>query len=180
VGDVVPFRIERNGGPMQLNVTVEHRDARDYISPPYSFDEPPRYYVLGGLIFQELSRQYLKEWGPNWQREAPQRLVYFDRFQSELFPDRHRRIVILSQVLPANSTIGYDELAYLTVTKVNGKEIKSLDDLAGAVKQPLPGGFIKIETQEDPKQIELDAAQVAAEAPVLQENYGISSLQRLR
>ncbi len=180
VGDVVPFRIERNGGPMQLNVTVDHRDARDYISPPYSFDEPPRYYVLGGLIFQELSRQYLKEWGPNWQREAPQRLVYFDRFQSELFPDRHRRIVILSQVLPANSTIGYDELAYLTVTKVNGKEIKSLDDLAGAVKQPLPGGFIKIETQEDPKQIELDAAQVAAEAPVLQENYGISSLQRLR
>jgi S1-C subfamily serine protease len=83
-------------------------------------------------------------------------------------------------VLPANSTIGYDELAYLTLTKVNGKEIKSLDDLAEAVKQPMPGGFIKIETQEDPKQIELDSAQVAAEAPVLQENYGISSLQRLQ
>jgi len=27
------------------------------------------------------------------------------------FPDRNRRVVILSQVLPANSTIGYDELA---------------------------------------------------------------------
>jgi hypothetical protein len=40
-------------------------------------------------------------------------------------------------------------------------------------------GFIKIETEEDPKQIELDAAQVAAEAPNLQENYGISALHRL-
>jgi S1-C subfamily serine protease len=178
-GDVVPFRVQRNGKPMQLNVTLEHRDAKDYVSPPYNLDQPPRYFVVGGLIFQELSRQYLKEWGPNWQREAPQRLVYLDHFQSELFPQRNRRVVILSQVLPANSTIGYDDLAYLTVTKVNGKEIKSLDDLAEAVKQPIQG-FIKIETEEDPKQIELDATQVAAEAPELQENYGISSLQRLQ
>ena len=177
-GDVIPFRVERNGKPIQLNVTLEHRDAKDYVSPPYNFDKPPRYYVLGGLIFQELSRQYLKEWGPTWERSAPQRLVYFDRFQSELFPEGNRRVVILSQVLPADSTIGYDDLAYLTVTKVNGKEIKSLDDLAQAVKEPIDG-FIKIETEEDPKQIALDAAQVAAEAPNLQENYGISSLQRL-
>ena len=177
-GDVVPFHIDRDGKPIQLSLTLEHRDAKDYVSPPYSLDQPPRYYVLGGMIFQELSRQYLKEWGPNWQREAPQRLVYLDHFQSELFPDRNQRVVILSQVLPANSTIGYDDLAYLTVKKVNGKEIKSLDDLAQAVKQPVEG-FIKIETEEDPKQIELDASQVAAEAPALQENYGISSLQRL-
>jgi PDZ domain-containing protein len=177
-GDVVPFRVQRNGKPIQLNVTLEHRDAKDYVSPPYNFDQPPRYYVLGGLIFQELSRQYLKEWGPTWERSAPQRLVYFDHFQSELFQEGNRRVVILSQVLPADSTIGYDDLAYLTVTKVNGKEIKSLDDLAEAVKQPI-GGFIKVETEEDPKQIELDAAQVAAEAPNLQENYGISALQRL-
>jgi S1-C subfamily serine protease len=177
-GDVVPFRVQRNGKPIQLNVSLEHRDAKDYVSPPYNLDQPPRYYVLGGLIFQELSRQYLKEWGPTWERSAPQRLVYFDRFQSELFPEGNRRVVILSQVLPADSTIGYDDLAYLTVTKVNGKEIKSLDDLAEAVKQPIDG-FIKIETEEDPKQIALDAAQVAAEAPNLQENYGISSLQRL-
>lgn len=177
-GDVVPFRIQRNGRPMKLDVRLEHRDPKDYVSPPYNFDQAPRYYVLGGLIFQELSKQYLKEWGPAWQREAPQRLVYLDHFQSELFPEGNRRIVILSQVLPANSTIGYDELSYLMVTKVNGKEIKSLDDLAEAVKHPL-NGFIKIETAEDPKQIELDAAQVAAEGPDLQENYGISALHRL-
>ncbi|HEX4707248.1 MAG TPA: PDZ domain-containing protein, partial [Candidatus Udaeobacter sp.] len=28
-GDVVPFHVERNGKPMQLNVTLEHRDAKD-------------------------------------------------------------------------------------------------------------------------------------------------------
>ena len=178
-GDVLPFEIQREGKAMELKVTLEHRDTKDYVSPPYALDDPPKYLVVGGLIFQELSRQYLKEWGPNWQREAPQRFVYLDRFQSELFPGEQRRIVILSQVLPANSTIGYDEYSYLTVTKVNGKEIKSLNDLAEAVKQPVEGGFIKIETEEDPKQIELDAKTVADEAVDLQENYGIPSLQRL-
>ncbi len=178
-GDVLSFQIQREGKPMELKITLEHRDAKDYVSPPYSLDEAPKYVVLGGLIFQELSRQYLKEWGPNWLREAPPRFVYFDRFQSELFPGEHRRIVILSQVLPANNTIGYDEFSYLTVTKVNGREIKSLNDLAEAVKQPIEGGFIKIETEEDPKQIELDPKDIAAESPILQENYGIPSLQRL-
>src|SRR5689334_21693108 len=46
-GDVVPFKIQREGKPTQLNVTLEHRDAKDYVSPPYSLDDPPKYYVLG-------------------------------------------------------------------------------------------------------------------------------------
>jgi hypothetical protein len=178
-GDSVPFQIQRGGKPMQLNVVLDHRPAKDYVVPPYNLDQPPAYYVLGGLIFQELSRQYLKEWGSNWQKEAPQKFVYLDRFQSELFPEGNRRVVIISQVLPANSTIGYDELAYLTVKKVNGREIKSLRDLAEAVKQPIEGGFIKIETDEDPKEIALDSAEVAAEAAGLQENYGLPALEHI-
>jgi len=177
-GDNVPFQVQRDGKPLQFNVTLEHRAAQNYVVAPYNLDQPPLYYVLGGVIFQELSRQYLKEWGATWQKEAPQRFVYLDRFQSELFPEGHRKIVVLSQVLPANATIGYDDLAYLVVKKVNGAEVKSLADLAEAVKHPIDG-FIKIETEEDPKQIELEAAQVATEAPALQDNYGIPSLERL-
>ena len=177
-GDNVPFQIQREGKPMELKIILEHRAAKNYVVSPYTLDQPPLYYVLGGVIFQELSRQYLKEWGANWQKEAPQRFVYLDRFQSELFPEGHRKVVVLSQVLPANATIGYDDLAYLVVKKINGAEVKSLAELAEAVKHPIDG-FIKIETEEDPKQIELEAAQVAAEAPALQENYGIPSLERL-
>ena len=178
VGDTLQFHIQREGKPLDLNVTLEHRAAKDYVIPPYNLDQPPAYYVLGGLIFQELSRQYLREWGGNWQKDAPQRFVYLDRYQSELFPESNRHFVVLSQVLPANSTIGYDDLAYLLVQKVNGREIKSLGDLAEAVKHPVDG-FIKVETEEDPKQLELDAAQVEAEANPLQQNYGLPSLQRL-
>ena len=177
-GDAMPIQIQREGKAMQLNLALDHREASDYVIPPYNIDRPPLYYILGGLIFQELSRQYLREWGANWLKDAPQRFVYKDRFQSELYPEGNRRVVVLTQVLPANTTIGYDDIAYLTVTKVNGKEVKSLAELAEVVKQPIDG-FIKIETEEDPKQLELDAAQVEAEAAALQQNYGLPSLQRL-
>ena len=90
VGDTLQFQIQREGKPMDFNVMLEHRNAKDYVIPPYNLDQPPAYYVLGGLIFQELSRQYFKEWGGNWQKEAPQRFVYLDRYQSELFPQCNR------------------------------------------------------------------------------------------
>jgi Trypsin-like serine proteases, typically periplasmic, contain C-terminal PDZ domain len=176
-GDKVPLKVLRQGKPLELSLNLEHRAAADYVIPPYPQDEAPKYYILGGLIFQELTRQYLREWGANWLKDAPQRFVYLDRYQWELFPEGHQRVVILSQILPVNSTIGYDD-GYLTVSKVNGKEIRSLNDLAEAVNQPV-NGFYKIETVEDPKQFELDAAQVRADEPNLRENYGIPALQRL-
>jgi S1-C subfamily serine protease len=177
-GDSLALHIQRAGKPMQLDLKLEHRNANDYVIPPYSLDRAPLYCVLGGLIFEELSRQYLREWGANWLKDAPQRLVYKDRFQSELYPEGNRRVVVLTQVLPANTTIGYDDIAYLSVRKVNGTEVKSLADLAEAVKHPVDG-FITIETEEDPKQIALDAKQVEAEAEALKQNYGLPSLQRL-
>lgn len=177
-GDTVTFQVQRKGKPMEVSLSLEHRAAKDYVIPPYNIDQPPVYMVLGGLIFQELSRQFLKEWGGNWQKDAPQRFVYMDRYQSELFPEGNRRVVVMTQVLPANTTIGYDEFSYITVKAVNGREIKSLKDLAAAVKEPVDG-FIKIETEDDPKQLELDAAQVEAEAPALQRNYDLPALQRL-
>jgi len=178
-GDSANLRIRRSGKALTLAVKLEHRSEKDYVIPPYDIDDPPPYYVLGGLIFQELSRQYLKEWGGNWQKDAPQDFVYLDRFQTELFPATNQRVVILSQVLPANTTIGYEDVSYLVVKKVNGKEVHSLGDLAEAVKSPV-NGFHVIETVDDPKQLALDAAEVATDAPELQKNYGLPALQRLQ
>lgn len=178
VGETLPLQIQRKGEPMELKLVLEHRAAQDYVIPPYSLEEAPSYFVLGGLIFQELSRQLLKEWGAQWKKEAPQRWVYLDEFQSELFPEGNRRVVVMTQVLPANSTLGYDDLAYLTVEKVNNREIKSLRDLVEAAKQPIDG-FVKIETTEDPKLLALDVQQVESEAEALKKSYGLPALERL-
>src|SRR5438132_12970835 len=54
-GDIVPFLVQRSGKPMELKVTLEHRDAKDYVSPPYNLDQRASYHLLDGLLFQELS-----------------------------------------------------------------------------------------------------------------------------
>lgn len=176
-GQKIPVTILRKGDRLELEVPLFRVAPEDYVIAPYVIGRPPRYYVLGGMVFQELSRQYLREWGANWAKEAPQRLVYFDRFQSSLFPDA-RKIVILSQVMPTRDTVGYEQLNYLVVTRLNGVEIKNLDDFAKAAQSPI-NGFHKLEFDEDPHEIYLDASQAQQDAPELQKLYSLPALQRL-
>lgn len=178
VGDQVPVKLWREGKDLSVNVTLDHRSPQDFVIEPYTIDRAPRYYVLGGLVFQELSRQYLKEWG-EWTKKAPERLVYYERYQAELFKDGERqRLVILSQVLPSPATVGYEELASLVVTKVNGVTLKSLADLPAAVEKPMEG-FHKVEFEEGPCEIYLDAREVSEGNKALMRNYGLPALENL-
>lgn len=178
-GDKLPMKIFRDGSTQTLEVTLAHQPPKDYLSEPYVIDEAPRYYVVDGLIFEELSRQYLKEWGGDWAKQAPQRLVYLDRYQTTLAPEGRKRIVILSQVLPVASNIGYDDLKYLVVTNINGTPIGSLDDLPAALGKAADG-FDEIEFEDSPKQIFLDAAHLEENDRGVQESYSLPALQRLK
>lgn len=175
VGDTVNFTILRDGKHETVPVVLAEIDKET--SEPYEFDHQPRYLILGGLVFRELSRPYLQEWGGNWPKDAPQRLVYLDAFQNELPPDRGK-IVFLSQVFPTPNTLGYENLEHLVVSKVNGVLIKSLDDLAKAAASP-KDGFVKIEFDEDPSYIYLDATDIEKSKKQLMEDYGIPSLENL-
>ena len=176
VGDKMQLQIFRERKPEKVELTLEHRPVEDYVIEPYTIDRAPKFYVLGGLVLQELSRQYLKEWG-DWQKKAPERFVYLDRYQSELFQDGRKKVVFLSQVLPSESTVGYGELNNLVVTKINDVQLNSMADVEAAVAHPL-NGFHKIEFDEVPRVIYLDAKKVAEEAPALMQNYGLRELKR--
>lgn len=176
-GDECALKVFRDGKPMAVSVRTEVPDGKTRPSEAHSGGKPPKYVVLGGLVFLELSREYLQEWGAGWRDKAPQRLVYLDNFQDELPGDRGK-IVVLSQVLPSPLTIGYEHLENLVVARVNGRVIKSLDDLAAAAEKPV-NGFQKIEFEEDPKMIFLDAQGINESNAELMEQYGLPAMQRL-
>jgi S1-C subfamily serine protease len=177
VDDVVDFKILRNGNQQTVPVKVGPIDDEQSISKPYEFDRQPRYLILGGLVFQELSRPYLEEWGANWTKDAPQRLVYLDAYQNELSPGRGK-IVFLSQVLPTLNSLGYEGLEHLVVSKVNGMPVKNLNELAKAAASP-KDGFHKIEFEEDPGLIYLDAAEIEKNKGQLMQDYSIPALENL-
>jgi hypothetical protein len=176
-GAKVPFDLLREGKPMTIQVSVQHRPADSYVIPPYVANKAPDYYVLGGLVLQELSRDYLKEWGADWQKKAPERLVYYDQYQSDLFHDGVKHLVILSQVMPTEDSIGYEDLGALVVTKINNIPLKSFADVPNALAHPI-NGFHKIEFDENPNVIYLDAAQVSAHENDMLQTYGLPAVSR--
>ncbi len=174
----LPLTILRDGQRTEISLPLEPQDPASVISEPFVAGEQPPYLVLGGVVFQELSRPYLEEWGSDWRSNAPQRLVYLDAFQNELPADRGK-IVFVSQVLPSDATLGYEDLGSIVVNKVNDHEIKSLADVADAIEQPV-NGFHKIEFDSDPGVIYLDPKQADDQADRLQQAYGLPTLQNLR
>jgi S1-C subfamily serine protease len=178
VGDKVNLQIVRGGERKSLDATLAHRAVESYVSEPYILDRAPRFIVVGGLILQELSRQYLKDFGPDWARRAPDRLLYYDRFQDELFKDGPQKLVFLSRVMPTPATVGYEDLNHLLVKKINGIELQTLNDVPRALEKPV-NGFHQIEFEEDPKVIYLDAAQAEKTGQLVQMQYRLPVLKRL-
>ena len=178
VGTKARFLISRDGKEMELTGTYDRR-ARDEVAiPTLAFDHQPRYLVAGGLVFQQLTGAYLQEWGDKWTERAPQRLVELFSFQQEKRADPEKKVVFLSQVLPAALNLGYQQYSGLVLEKVNGKEIHDLAELAELLDKTQEGNLI-FEFMDDPGKLVLDAAEVKGKQEEIRKAYGISELRKL-
>ena len=178
VGDKVNLQILRAGERKSLDATLARRDPASYVSDPYIIDQQPRFVIVGGLILQELSRQYLKDFGSDWMRRGPERLIYYDRFQNDIFRNGPRKLVFLSRVLPTSATVGYEQLNHIVVNRINGVELQSLNDVERAITKPV-NGFHRIEFDKDPGVIFLDAAETAKTERMVQMQYRLPMLKHL-
>ena len=171
-GDTVPFQIYRKGEIVTLNIQLNHRQPDEYLVPPYVVDRQPQYLIVGGLIFQELSVSYLREYGKEWSSRAPVDLVFYQQNQDYLNGDRREKIIIISRVIQTPFTIGYGNLSDLVVTHVNGRTIRNLADVASAMKAP-QGEFHKIEVEQTPGILYLDPKEVPLIHQIIRERYRI-------
>ena len=139
--------------------------------PSQSFDKDPEYVLAGGFVFVPLSEAYLRSWGPTWRQQAPFRLSYYD--MGKVTAERPQRVV-LSQVLPYPSNIGYESLRNLVVDEINGMKIKQMSDIMTALKSPI-GGFdvFKFEPGESVQQAVLDATQIDQANQEIMARYNI-------
>ena len=177
-GDTIAVKIFRDGRTMTLGMTPEHRSARDHLVPPYVIDESPRYYVLGGLVLQELTRPYLRSHGKSWQFRAPNNLVYYEKNQDFLDMGPREKIVFLSEVLPSSFTTGYERLRDQVVTRINGKVIGRLEDVERALMTPV-GGFHKVEFRQFPRTVYLDPQEIPLIDRQIIERYRLPALKSL-
>ena len=132
-GERCQMQVFREGKKMDLEVQLKKFTSSDYFIPVYSFDKQPRFIIEGGLVFQEVSTNYLKTWGKKWENSADKRLLYYFNYHSRSSVDDREKLVVLSFVLPDDINIGYQRFRHLIVTKINGQPIRNILDLASAM-----------------------------------------------
>jgi hypothetical protein len=175
-GETMPVKVLRDGQRLDVQLPLRAMRPEQDRVPPYVFGRGPDYFVVGGLVFQELTRPYLGAWG-DWARRAPPRiLVEMDR-EPEEEGEEPKRIVLLSSVLPDAANLGYQELRDLIVEQVNGRAVRRLSDLRQAFAVPR-GGFHVVDflAGQGAARAVLDAAEAQAAAARLQQAYGVEKL----
>ncbi len=179
-GDVVAIQVLRGGRIADLTMTLRAYPVAQDLIPSRSGPEPPPHLVAGGLVFRELTADYLRTWGSEWLSEAPLRLIGLYNIERFAQAPERRRIILLKTVLPSSYTIGYHGLEDLPVEAVNGQAVDSLEDVAEALRRPVDGlHTIVLEPNGYSREIVLDAEGMEAATARIMEEFHIPEAVRL-
>jgi S1-C subfamily serine protease len=178
IGQEMPVKIFRDGESKELTATMTRRAPEDHLVDPYLFDKGPRFFIAGGVVFQELTRPYLKIFGDQWRQRAPMKLLWALTHPEDYEKEGREKVVFISRVMRTPATLGYESVSHVIVDEVNGKEIKNLQDVADAFGAP-EGPVHRIDIAEAPHELILDARMTAAMDERLKQAFRMRELQRL-
>jgi hypothetical protein len=172
-GDQVKLKVVRNGKSMEIQYKLPRADYSLEVVPYATPDQDPEYLMAGGLLFQPLTVPYLQRWGGDWTRKAPFRLSYAARDDENT---SRKAYVVLTTVMPDPVNLGYQEVRFMLIQSVNKIPVQTLQDLSGALTQPVDGFHI-IEFQEGDslKRIVLDAQETELATKRVMQRYGITA-----
>jgi S1-C subfamily serine protease len=139
-GETLKLRVLRNGERSDLEAVL--RPFQPLVAG-FRHDTMPDWFVYGGLVFQPLSLDYLDTWS-KWWRNAPRRLV--ELFYEGVRSQETRQVVVVTQVLSDELTVGYEDMAHMVLTSLNGQPVRDLDDLVQRLDQAT--GTVVLETDD--------------------------------
>lgn len=92
----------------------------------------PSYLVVAGVVFTAATEPYLEsEYGGDYGREAPVKLL--DRLLHGHKRSADEQVVVVSQVLACDATLGYEDTFNTQVHAFNGAPVRNLRHLAEMV-----------------------------------------------
>lgn len=164
IGDTMDLSIKRAG--VARTLTLELKAWRPLV-PRSRYDQPPAYFVYGGLVFQTLTRDYLTTWDKWWNKAPKEFLNYY--YLGIRTPQQHE-VVILTQVLADEINVGYSHLYNEAVAKLDGVVPRDMEDFVARLSAAR--GVVEIETTSGGLLI-FDADDVRAATPRILARYHI-------
>lgn len=133
-GEKIKIEVFKDKKRQKFEGILQRYNSNTQLIPYYDYNNSVDFLIVGGLVFQELSRSYLRAWGNNWYGDAPSSLVYLWTYKN-LSTNNHNRIIVLNQVLGDPFNKGYQGMANAPVKLVNGMQVHSLDELREALNK---------------------------------------------
>lgn len=170
-GDAVKLQLIRDRKPLEVTVHPDWLWPAQMLANAY--DRKPRFVLFSGLLFQPLSRDYIRSYGVQDLRISH---LYDNFVDGELYRDRPEP-VILSDVLPDPINTRLIGFAGSIVDKINGRKIENLKAAAEELAKKPDFYVIELEGQGRPIVIERNAA--AAARVRIQRRYQVFEEQNL-
>lgn len=127
-GEVVDLVIWREGKEVEISVPV-YVNRVDAIEGN-QYEEPP-YFIVGGLVFTELSRNFLGASGGQPDSDSLYELMFTRHVSEEAM---RKRPVVLATILSHEANADFAIRTKSILDEVNGKRIASMQDLVQAVE----------------------------------------------
>lgn len=140
-GQRVTARVLRDGRELDLTLTARAYPSALDLVPSFRDGAPP-YVVAGGLVIRELDVPYLRTWGNEWTKDAPDSLLSRFYFGQEAQTPGRRRVVLITSVLPTAYNLGYQDLRDAVIERINGRDIGKIEDALEAFGHPEDGFHI--------------------------------------
>jgi hypothetical protein len=116
VGEAVQLEVWRDGKSFATSLKLNVPYGLAYDRVPLVHDQPPRYFVYGGLVFAPLTKNLLGVLG--W-RDAPAEMMAV-AFRTGDIGEPRREVVVLQRVLADEINRGYDDLQPAIVKTIDG------------------------------------------------------------
>ncbi|WP_295803573.1 serine protease [uncultured Microbulbifer sp.] len=168
VGDQLPVRYARNGEIHTAEITLSATPPSRSLVQGEKFDQRPRYYIYGGVVFVPLNMNLIKRWGNNWHSKAPIEYLYARNQWSS--PEQNELVVAL-KVLPAPVNLGYHDWKNWIIESVNGTRIHNFQQFSQLLEnnqQP----FVELLDSAGYRMV-LDAAAAGEQQPFILQTYQI-------
>jgi len=125
-GEPAVLKVLRDGQEMELRIEDFHPEVP--LVPIHLFGrqhEGPSYMIVAGLVFTTLSVPFLRsEFGEEWDCEAPVEIVH--KVLVQRAESKGEELVVLTQVLANDLTVGYEDLENVLLASVNDTPVRNL------------------------------------------------------
>lgn len=171
MGDRVRLKILREKKPME--VTISLTSPWPFLMQTWRHDVRPRFVFFGGLVFQPLSRAFIK----TAKLDDIDILYHFSYYLNNELYIETPEIVVLSKVLPDPINVYLQSFVHSIIVEINGKKIRTLEDVSAAFKEPVEYHVIRLQGKDRPLVVEQKAVEEARDR--ILSRYGVRSEEYL-